>query len=274
MSRVQVGRRFAILFAGAADKYHLNDLELSYRMLIRVFDYHPGHIRVLFHDGQQDGRLFRNDTRLRKWPGSTTDPDFQIKVHGAGTKAAFRKVIDELVNDFRFGAHDSLFLHAEGHGGHDAGDPDEKAFLASPTDTFEKSQYTAEELSADLQKLDASRSLLVLMNQCYGGAFKTSILNGSKAAKTYVACAAGAWKRAFPAGDLDRKWSAFALDWMEAQMGVRVNGDPLPVEPPRNPDGTMAAAEAFGYALAHSEHKDSPNFGAKPDPAAGVITLR
>jgi hypothetical protein len=269
-------RRFAILFAGAADKYHLNDFELSYRMLTGVFDYDPRNIWVLFNDGDPKGRLFRDaDGGLRKWPGSADEPSFQIRLDGPGTKYEIQRAFAELVS-LGFGANDSLFLHTEGHGGHDNGDADEKAFLAAPTSMLEQSQYHAWELAADLQKLAPSRSLLVLMNQCYGGAFKASVLNGSRAARTYIACAAGSTQRAFPATGPAKlnKWSDFALAWMEAQMDRCVNGDALPMRLLRNPDRTLAASDAFGYALARAEHGDSANFGAAPGADAGAITLR
>jgi hypothetical protein len=114
------------------------------------------------------------------------------------------------------------------------------------------------------------------MNQCYGGAFKASVLKGSRAARTYIACAAGSMQRAFAVRDPGKlnQWSDFALAWMEAQIDRCVDGSSLPMRPLRNPDGTLAASDAFEYAVARSEGRDSPNFGAGPGADAGAITLR
>jgi hypothetical protein len=47
-------QRFAILFAGDTDDNHLNDLELSYRILRDVYDFDVTKIFTLIHDGTRD----------------------------------------------------------------------------------------------------------------------------------------------------------------------------------------------------------------------------
>jgi hypothetical protein len=263
--------RYAILFAGLADKHHLNDLELSYRMLVDLFDFEPDNIHVLFHDGRNDGRLFRTEGALRMWPGDNSP--FQIKVNGEGTRSNFRAVLQQLGNTL--GPNDLLFIHTEGHGGHDRGTPNEKAFLAGYSDVEEGSQYFADSFGNDLQTIGpACRSLLLLMNQCYAGGFTNSVLTGSKAAATFIACAATANKRAFTARQRGGKWNDFSLDWMEAQLGERVDRQELPSEPEQNPDGSVSALGAYKYAKKHTERRDSPNFGLEPDPDAGTTSLR
>lgn len=251
-------RRFAILFAGLAGKRHLNDLELSYRILTEKFGYDPNNIRVIFHDGMTDGPLFLEDGALRNWPGSVQNAQFQIKVNAKGTREKLHDALVEIGT--LIGENDSLFIHTEGHGGHELGGLNPTTFLAGYSLVEDNAQYFASDLQSDLASFPRQfESLLVLMNQCYAGGFIDSALAGSRARNTYVACAAGAAQLAY-AQEGDSRWNDFSLDWLQAEMKKLIgdSSQPLPNPPQTNPDGTVSALGAFLYAGQHSEGNDSP----------------
>jgi hypothetical protein len=260
------GRRIAILFAGAADAAHLNDLELSYRILTEDFDFRPENVHVLFHNGKNDSYLFDNPGGGRRdWPGSAQHPDFKLDVKMEGTRANFQNVLAGL----HLKANDSLFIHTEGHGGNDGYELNNDCFLAEYSDASAQSKYRAEDMKADLQALDHFHSLLVLMNQCFCGGFAQYVIDGSKADLTYVAYAAAANKRAFTQSD---DWYDFSFDWLQAQKGAQVGDQnpplPLPGTPPaENPNGSVKASGAFMYASSHVDNRASPDFAHKPDTA-------
>jgi hypothetical protein len=270
------GRRFAILFAGAADRNHLNDLELSYRMLVNAYKFDPQNIFVLFHDGtrgENGGPFVDPDTGdLRKWPGDGSS--FQIVLNDEGSTAAFRRVLSTLATTKQLQPDDLVFIHTEGHGNHEELAPSEDVYLCTyPESAQDPQQYFARELGVDLAQLPPCRALLVLMNQCYAGGFSVPVLNGSRAAATSIACAATADELAYAAITMNLRWNDFSLDWMEAQMRQHFNHTQLQDGPANNGDGAVEADEAYKYAVRHSEGRDSPNYAARPEPAGDEISL-
>ena len=264
--------RYAILFAGAADQNHLNDLELSYRMLVGRYGFSTEDVFVLFHDGTRgaDGGPFIDNTTglLRKWPGDGSD--FQIVPTDMGSKAAFRNVLVRLST--RLQPDDLLFIHTEGHGGNDWTPPADGVFLfAYPDETPGSDRYFASELHDDLATLAPCGALLVLMNQCYAGGFSAPVVAGSKALATSIACAARSDTLAYATPDM--LWNDFALDWMEAQLRQHVDRTKLASSPDTNGDGAIEAREAFDYARDHSEGLDTPNYACDPKQQGDTITL-
>src|SRR5206468_2570871 len=89
-----------------------NDLELSYRTLIKTFKFDPANVFVLLHDGTKTGAPFLGDDGLaRTWPGDNTG--FSLEVKGEGTREQFQEKLDDLV----LAPNDLLFIHTAGHGG-------------------------------------------------------------------------------------------------------------------------------------------------------------
>jgi hypothetical protein len=271
-------QRFAILFAGDCNKRHVNDLELSYRML-QKYGFKPENIRVLLADGRTDGPLFQDpddQTKIRHWPGSPhDDPTFHIKVDARGTREKLHDALIEIGT--LMGANDTLFIHTEGHGYHEDGDLNENAFLAGFSPVIENAQYFARDLKNDLASFpNPYGSLIVLMNQCFADAFTDSILSGAngKAAKTFISCGSHADQTTHATND--QKWCYFSLNWMQAMVDHLI-GDgppPLPSEPEKNADGTIPVLSAFQWAnKATIPHVPERPVSGESSTAAEVITL-
>jgi peptidase C13-like protein len=272
------GRRFAILYAGDAEEVHVNDFELSYRMLHDVYGYPDGNIFVLIHDGKRskEGPFYDRYGNKRMWPPDAKPQDqenFRIPLHGPGTQDAFRDVL-ALLNSKNLGPNDTLFIHTEGHGGPSDGVSDDTVFLGDiPSDPFD-AKYCARDFARDLGTLNPCKSLLVLMNQCYAGGFSQPILMRSRAAVTSVACAAEVSEIAYGAYDLNLDWCDFSLDWMEAQMHEHFDHTSLSSPPQTKPNGSVSALEAFKYAKTNTEGNDTPNIKpTQPSPADDISLI-
>lgn len=106
------GKRFAVLFSGASNNRHTNDLEFLYRALIDVYGFDPNNVYVLNYDG---GINYSGSPKpVGNWPGD--DTAYRMPVHAAGTKAELENVFDDLKT--RLGRDDLLFVHTNNHGGH------------------------------------------------------------------------------------------------------------------------------------------------------------
>jgi hypothetical protein len=268
------GRRFAILFAGLMNMTHLNNLELTYRTLID-FGFAPGNIFRLIHDGtpgdNDEGPYIDFDTgAVRPWPGDAADSSFHLQPTGKGTKQAFREVLRRLDQDLHLTSNDLLFIHTEGHGQRYSGTPDDHAFLCAfpnPSDESpDADRYFAYEMGQDVGQLRCG-ALLVLMNQCYGGGFKASVVTGTYAAATFIGCAADASSFAY-AMKPDLIWNEFSLHWLEAQRRKALGGNPVDAD--SNENGKIEAYEAFCHAKDTETYgDDTPNSCSKPSTGAG-----
>ncbi len=263
------GTRHAILFAGECDRFHLNDLELSYRTLIGTFQFDPANVHVLFHNGSGTGGPFLEDDGVttRSWPGDNTA--FTLKVNGPGTRDAFKTRLAAI----SLGANDLLFIHTAGHGGRSYAGGGQ--YLRLRPDGSDR--YFSFHMKDDLQEQLAGKcqSLLLFMNQCFAGGFSDDMLaaGGSKAQNTYFAAACGADERAHSTAD--ENWSVFALNWFEAEMQRHI--DPVPYMPPTDDDGDgkVEAAEAFDYCVFMnntSNGYDTPIEARLPAPDANDVS--
>ena len=251
--------------AGVAQWHHVNDLELSYRTLMQ-YGFDENDVFVLCHSGVQDktSPLFAdNSGGLRKWPGDNTD--FTMKVDGPGTAGELQRVFSELAQ--RMTPKDMLFIHMDGHGGCDAipdSDPrrNKGSFLCTwALDPPIGGKYFAVDLKDHLQAIGTQyRSLLVLAQQCHGGGFKQSVVDGSTALATSVACAAE--KSGLSFWSPDKNFNKFTLDWLSAQRRELVTGGSLLTD--GNGSGAIEANEAYDYAMAKHDYRDSPNSASKP----------
>jgi hypothetical protein len=256
------GKRYAILLAGQCDRFHVNDLELSYRTLIDTFHFDAANIIVLIHNGTKEGTPFLNDDGVtkRKWPGDNTD--FRLVPNGSGTRDAFRNWLPQIT----LAAGDLLFVHTAGHG--DTTSRGQCMCLRPDGGD----QYFSDEMEADLLGLLGGvkcQSLLVLMNQCYSGGFSDSLLTvgETKAKHTFFAAACGAddWANSTE----DEQWSEFALHWYEAEMQSHVNRQAYMPGTDDDDDGKVEASEAYDYCVfinTVSKGFDSPVLARLPEP--------
>jgi hypothetical protein len=182
-------------------------------------------------------------------------------VNGPGDRAAFEAAVDALKPRLR--EDDLLFIHTSNHGDNFGSG----AFLSAYPDW---GQYFAGDFAAKLGELPRYQSLVVMMGQPNAGGFNQPVIKHSTARATSVASAAVATRTSYASPDLH--WDSFARDWFAAQAGHGPNGAALAFNPDANGDGSIEAAEAFGYASTVANPSDSPQFD-ESSPAGGRIWL-
>ena len=234
------GRRYAILFSGASNGRHVNDLEFLYRTLVDVYGYDPADIYILNYDGT----LNYNQLPWESAPsdgfapdGSPWRMDLDSRIVGQGTRTDFQKVIDDLRS--RIQRWDCLLIHTNNHGGYDYNKND--GFLCA----FGDSRFYATDFAADLATLPKFNTLLVVMEQCHAGSFSQPIMNNSPATNT-VFQAAVPWNEGSAGGWPFDPWIEM---WISAMAGVHGDGSPLAISPDDNLDSLISAWEAYDYAL-------------------------
>ena len=232
------GTRYAILYSGASNGRHVNDLEFLYRTLVDVYGYDTADIYVLNYDGTVN---YNRDVWSNGWtepPASSGfGPDgsaWRMVVNGQGNRAGFQNVINDLKTRIR--PWDCLLIHTNNHGWYDAGGGFMSAYGG---------KYYASDFAADLADLPGLKNLLVFMEQCASGSFAVPVLNDSPADNTVFQAAvpgdessAGGWP-----------FDPWAEMWISAMAGVRGDGSPLAVAADDNLDTLISAWEAYDFAL-------------------------
>lgn len=250
--RFPVGERYAILFAGAANNRHTNDLEFLYRTLRCNYGFRDDHIYSLNYDGT----INYNGGPATTWPGDHTH--YQMPVKGKGTKADLDAVLDELKT--RLKPADLLLIHTNNHGGNDGPG---KSYLV----TYSGPEYYAADFANKLAELPKYDTLMVMMEQCFAGGFNAPILAKSTASKTTVASAAIETQSSIGGADFD----PFARDWVASMAGHTPYGTALAFNPDTDGNGKIYAEEAFGYADAVHDPFDTPNYSETSEAAGDTF---
>lgn len=248
------GNGYAVLFSGASNNRHLNDLEFLYRTLMDVYGYLEDNIYVLNFDGTLN--YAGNPKPVSNWPGDNTP--YRIKVNAAGTKSELENVLDDL--KLRLREQDSVFIHTSNHGYHDS---TESLLIAySPPD------YSASDFAAKLATFPQFDSLNVMMEQCNSGGFNAPLVSASPARKTSVASACEELRPSKGGPHFD----PFARDWIAAMNGSDPYGAPLSFNPDTDGNGGVTVQEAFSYASAIKDPVDTPVYD-QSSPTAGDCRL-
>ena len=195
------------------------------------------------------------------WPGDGTA--YRIKVNAQGNRAAFEAAVDHLKT--RIHALDTLLIHCNNNGDYD-GTPGTSFLCTYPS----WGKYYNADFSAKLAELPKFRQLIVMLEQCNSGGFNGSIIAKSPAAATSVASAAIESQSSYVSAD--GNWDPFARDWIAAQAGHDPFGAALAFNPDTDTDGRIEAEEAYEYANAVKDPRDSPNFSESSE-AGGDIAL-
>lgn len=240
------GKRYAVLFSGASNNRHVNDLEFLYRTLIDVYDFHPNNIHVLNYDGTVNYSGYPQP--VVSWPGDNTP--YRMPVHGQGTKSEFEAVFNNLINVLK--SRDLLFIHTNNHGGHNG----TESYLC----TFSAPSYTASDFATKLSELPNYKMLIVMMEQCHSGGFNNPIISNSTADETSVASACGEFASSIGGPDFD----PFARDWISAMNGTDPYGSALAFDPNIIGDGVISASEAYNYADTVKDPYDTPVYNDSP----------
>lgn len=251
--KIPWGNRFAVLFSGASNNRHVNDLEFLYRELITQYGFKAENIFVLNYDGT---------TRYSGAPAKTVYPPdqsaYKMVVNGKGTKTDLEAVFDTLKNRLR--STDLLLIHTNNHGGRST-----ESYLC----TYDSpAGYGAEDFAIKLGTLPRYRHLMVMMEQCFSGGFVDPILSHTTAAYTSVATACVSTQSSMGGADFD----PFAKDWISAMAKHDPYGAALAFDPDTNHDGKICALEAFSYAKAVKVPYDTPVYN-QSSATAGMADL-
>lgn len=242
--RIPKGNRYAILFSGASNNRHTNDLEFLYRQLVDRFYFDEDDITVLNYDGTVNYSGFPQP--VTSWPGDGTS--YMIPVADAGTKQALADAIDALKP--KLSQDDLVLIHTNNHGGHNG----TESYLC----TYSGPSYTASDFASKLGELPAFADLIVMMEQCHSGGFNDEVIEASTAARTTFAGACTEGKSSIGGADFD----PFARDWIAAVAGSDPYGAALVSDPDYDSSGRVSAREAFAYADDVHHYYDSPVYSA------------
>ncbi len=247
------GERYAILYSGASNNRHVNDIEFLYRTLIDVYAFDPANIHVLNHDGtiNYDG----DPKPVGNWPGDNTA--YRMVVNGQGTRADFQATLATLAAQIQ--PEDLLFIHTNNHGA-GPGDGVTDFCLCAYDAANDWVAYLVNDFIADLGVLPGFEVLMVMMEQCRSGGFINPIINNSPATWTHIATAVAAPDYSIGGANFD----PFAEDWIAGIAGQYPNGGGLAQVVDTNGDGRISAAETFAYADAVHDPADTPTSADAP----------
>ena len=243
-SRIRKGNRYAILFSGASNNRHTNDLEFLYRQLLDRFYFEEDKITVLNYDGTLN--YFGGPTPVTSWPGDGTA--YTMPVHGAGTKQALEDALDALKPKLQ--QDDLLLIHTNNHGGHNG----TESYLC----TYAGPAYMASDFAAKLSELPAFDDLVVMMEQCHSGGYNDGVIEASTATRTTFSAACTEGKNSIGGADFD----PFARHWIAAFAGTDSYGGALASDPDYDQSGQISTREAFIYADDAHDIYDSPVYSA------------
>ncbi|WP_439577125.1 C13 family peptidase [Elioraea sp.] len=241
--RVPKGKRYAILFSGASNARHVNDMEFLYRTLRDHYGMPDADIICLNHDGTLNYN--GNPKPIAAWPGDNTA--YRMPIKGKGTKADLDAALDDIAA--RLKPEDSLLIHTNNHGGWGGWG---KSYLCVQSGA----DYFAADFAAKLKTLPKFRCLVVMMEQCHAGGFNAPIIANSPAQYTSVASATVEDQSSWGNAEFD----FFARDWIAAMAGHTPYGGALASNPDSNGDGTISAREAYDYADSIHYSGDTPNW--------------
>ncbi len=253
--KVPRGQRYAVLFSGASNNRHTNDLEFLYRTLRDYYGFADDHIWCLNYDGTINYSL--GPKPVGNWPGDNTP--YRMPIKGSGTKADLDAVLDTLKTKLK--ADDLLLIHTNNHGGWDGWG---KSYLV----TYSGPAYYANDFANKLAQLPKFRHLMVMMEQCHSGGFNAPIITKSPATYTSVSSACLEPNNSIGGAQFD----PFARDWIAAMAGHTPTGGALAFNADADTDGKVEAKEAHDYANAVHDPYDTPTYNQN-DPAAGSADL-
>ena len=235
------GDGYAILFSGASNNRHTNDLEFLYRVLVNDYGFDDDKIYVLNYNGTID--YSGSPQPVGNWPGDSTA--YQMTVNGEGTKSEFENVVDELKG--RLQPQDRLVIHTNNHGGRST-----DSYLV----TYSGVNYDPDDFAAKVAELPNFNCLIIMMEQCYAGGFNQKIIDNSPANRASVASAAIATQTSIGGPNFD----PFARDWISAMHQAKPDGSALGSDPDVDNDGRISAHEGYDYANSVHDPWDTPNY--------------
>ena len=247
-------QRYAVLWTSQiSNRRHVEDLEFLWRTLVNLYGFNASNIYVLCYDGT----ISATDVGaggIGNWYGDNTV--YQMKVHASATTANLQAVFNDLAGKLK--PKDLLLVHTNNHGS-PIGLCVDSSTVITPT-----------QFGNMLGGLPHYRSLVVTMEQCYSGAFQSSVISKSTAANTVFASAVPANKTSDGASHFD----PWALALIEALMGATPAGAALPANPNASLDGLVSIESACAWAKAHDTGgNDDPQYAEHPSGCGSNLFL-
>ena len=240
-------QRYAILWTSQiSDLRHVEDLEFLWRALVNIYGFSKSNIYVLCYNGTISAVDVTG--AVGNWAGNNTA--YQMQVNYSATTANLQTVFNTLATKLK--PKDLLLIHTNNHGS-TTGLCVDNSSVITPT-----------QFGTMLAGLPAYRSLVVTMEQCFSGAFQSSVLTKSSATNTVFASAVSADKSSDGAAHFD----PWALAWIDAITGATPAGGALSSKPTPNFDGFVSMKAACDWAKANDTGSDdNPQYADQP---AGV----
>jgi hypothetical protein len=247
-------QRYAILFTSQiSNRRHVEDVEFYWRLLTHRYGFTPSHIYVLCYNGTI-GATDVGSGGIGNWAGDNTP--YQMQVHAAATTANLQTVFNELATKLR--PKDQLFIHTNNHGA--------TTGLCVDSTTV----ITPVQFGTMLSGLPHLRSLIITMEQCYSGAFQSSVLTKSTAANTVFASAVPANKTSDGAAHFD-PWAQMLARVFNGstEAGAGLASNPLP-----DHDGVVPLSTACAWARTNDKSPgDDPQYADSPAGCGHAVNL-
>jgi hypothetical protein len=209
------GNRYALLFSGASNYRHVNDLQYLYTVLVHRFNYSQDNIYVLNYDGTWRYSCF--PPVQDKFP--ILDTKYNMPVDGAGTRRELNNAFDELKR--RLKPNDMLFIHTNNHG--DGPLHPLPVSTLNPVEVFLcmyskedlVDDYSASEFGEKLCELPKINGLMVMMEQCHSGGFSDYVMANSPATNTCFMAACQINQLSMGGNNFD----PFTFEWTKSASG-------------------------------------------------------
>jgi hypothetical protein len=262
-----INNRYALLFSGASNHRHVNDLQYLYLLLTKEFHYPPQNIFILNYNGTWQYSSFNPPVDI--FP--VLNIPYNMKIYGDGTRQTLNNAFAELKKMLQ--PDDTLFIHTNNHGDGPTFDPvtingsgsESSICLYSPND--EVNDYTASEFGAQLAELPKYSNLIVMMEQCHSGGFLNSIMTNSTAETTCFMAACGADQTSIGG----TYFNPFTHQWTNT-----ITGDKYVHTGDQEILLTMthkSTASAYAKAQLSVIDKDNPVIGQNPNGCADSLYL-
>ncbi|WP_420132699.1 C13 family peptidase [Rhodopseudomonas sp.] len=252
---------YAILYAGASNNRHLNDIEFLYRTLVHTYKVPKANITVLNYNGTLNYN--NNDWTphvgpVGNWPGDNTP--YQVKIDGKGTRQALLDAIAAVGK--KLGANDKLLIHTNNHGGRT---PNNKS---STLCAYEGPVTLPSDFGAALAALPKYKGLMVMMEQCFAGGFIDAVIQKTTATCTSIATAVDA----FTSSDGGPNFDPYALSWIRAMANATESGGVLVPPPVLDANNHVTAQSAFDWSKTRGGPDDNPQYKQNAM-CGGTLTL-
>jgi hypothetical protein len=281
------GNRYAILISGMSEERHLNDLEYLYHTLTTRYSFAPENVRVLNLNGKCE---FCTNPGSSNASG-TPDPayrggyqSYKLTIDGPATRqnimTSFRspgwKPGPAGSTPWNLGDKDLLFVFVTNHGLYD-GD----AYIVCddnvPDDFGKYDTIGVPDFSQALAAAPQVHALVVLMEQCFGGAFQNAVLGHGKARYKYFAAACGPCNSSVALDDRGL-FDQFAYNMTMALSGRKPDDSPGDVYFGDGP----TLRSVYDYALSKVQsvydhgvsYVDTPVSAELPKDAGKTMTLK